>query len=788
MNRRSLDLTAAGWTLTADPATPAWDAVPAAIRERLGAGIPATVPGVVHADLMAAGLLADPYIGRAELDQMWVGDQTWTYRGRFALDPDGPELAAAHADLVCDGLDTLAEVTLNGHVLGRTANQHRRYTFDVVAALQPGDNVLEVRFDPAVPYAAGLLAELGPRPHPPVLPYPFNTIRKMACNFGWDWGPILITAGIWKPLRLVTWDTARLAEASVLATAAPTADGWSGDLCLRAHVTGNLAGATVTVELAGPGTQATAPATAQATAQAPAQDWTDLHLPIAEIDPWWPHDLGAQPLYDVTVTVTRDGATLDQAHYRTGFRATSLDTTPDPAARGEKFALNVNGVEIFVRGANWIPDDCFPSRVTPQRYRERIQQAKEAHIDLLRVWGGGLYEQDAFYDACDELGMMVWQDFALASNSYPEEEPIWSEIEAEIRDNIVRLAPHPSLMIWNGNNECILARTDWGWETQEGFDRTWGAGYFYDLFPRLLAELDPSRPYWAGSPSSGAPDRLPNDPDYGCVHIWDVWNSDHYTAYDHYAPRFASEFGYQGPATYATWARTLDPADRSATSPAMLLHQRAEDGNGKLNFGIAGFLPQPGETVASFDAWLYTMQVQQARAVRYGVERWRSLRGRCHGSIVWQLNDCWPVTSWAALDSGTNAAGATVARRKPLWYALRSVYADRIATLQLESGAWRLALVNDGVADWRAVGTVELRRLTGETVWSEPLDAVVASRSRADVAVPGPAESAGLAWCVTLDGAERYVKLLAPDTGQDLRPPQYDATVRPTSGGVAVAV
>jgi len=355
---------------------------------------------------------------------------------------------------------------------------------------------------------------------------------------------------------------------------------------------------------------------------------------------------------------------------------------------------------------------------------------------------------------------------------------------------VVRLSAHPSLVLWNGNNECIWGFHDWRWADQlDG--KSWGAGYYYELFPRIVAELDPSRPYWPGSPSSGYNDVHPNDPNYGCMHIWDVWNERDYTGYDAYSPRFVSEFGYQGPATWATWARTLAPEDLSATSPAMLVHQKAAGGNDKLNRGIQGHLPAPGEGAADFDEWLFAMQLQQARAVRHGIERWRSLRGRCLGSIVWQLNDCWPVTSWAALDLGTNAAGEPVARRKPLWYAVRSAYADRLVTLQRDADGWRAVLVNDGRDDWVATGTVELRSLAGEVLWSRSLARLVPLRSRVDVPLEpdthGMAE-AELALVVTLSDAERAVKLLVEDVAAAIPVPDYEAEVARTDAGVTVEV
>jgi beta-mannosidase len=776
-----LDLANARWTVRADATAPGWSAVPEALRPQLLDGIPATVPGVVHTDLLAAGLIDDPYVATFEADQHWIGEQAWTYRGEFDLAADAPELTNADCDLLCDGLDTVAEVFCNGHTLGHSVNMHRRNVFSTAGHLHEGTNAIEVTFSPVGEYTAAMAGQVGERVH--VERDPYNLVRKMACNFGWDWGPRLVTAGIWKAIGLRSWSQARVTDVAVFATASQNAAGtWDGELRVHVQTTGNLRFASITVRLKGHGVQAEAGVTAE--------HWTEVVLPVSGVQAWWPHSLGEQPLYDVEVVLHNDLAVLDRVQRRTGFRSVELDTTPDADGNGATFGLRVNDVLLFARGMDWIPDDCFPSRITPERYRERVQQAKDAGVDLLRIWGGGIYEQAAFYEACDELGVMVWQDFCLACAAYPEEEPFATEVEAEARDNVVRLSAHPSLVLWNGNNECIWGFHDWRWADQlDG--KSWGAGYYYELFPRIVAELDPSRPYWPGSPSSGYNDVHPNDPNYGCMHIWDVWNERDYTGYDAYSPRFVSEFGYQGPATWATWARTLAPEDLSATSPAMLVHQKAAGGNDKLNRGIQGHLPAPGEGAADFDEWLFAMQLQQARAVRHGIERWRSLRGRCLGSIVWQLNDCWPVTSWAALDLGTNAAGEPVARRKPLWYAVRSAYADRLVTLQRDADGWRAVLVNDGRDDWVATGTVELRSLAGEVLWSRSLARLVPLRSRVDVPLEpdthGMAE-AELALVVTLSDAERAVKLLVEDVAAAIPVPDYEAEVARTDAGVTVEV
>lgn len=775
-----LDLAGSQWILRADPTTHAWEAVPEGLRTSLVFGIAATVPGCVHTDLMAAGLLADPYFGTAELDQQWVGQQTWSYTYTLNLTGEASELAADNCDLICDGLDTIAEIRVNGRTVGTSANMHRRNAFPIRPNIGIGPNLIEIVFRPALEHTTQMAELVGTRIH--VEKHPFNLIRKMACNFGWDWGPALITAGIWKSIGLRSWDHARVADVGIFATATQNAAGdWQGNLRVDVQIQGETRFGAVTVRVKGNG--------ASAEAVVPAEDWTQVELTLTDIEPWWPHSLGAQPLYEVEVLFHNDVRVLDRIHKRTGFRTVELDTTPDADGKGATFGFVINGVQIFTRGMDWIPDDCFPSRITPQRYRERVQQAKDANVDLLRVWGGGLYEQEAFYEACDELGVMVWQDFALACAAYPEEEPFALEFEAEARDNVIRLSAYPSLVLWNGNNECIWGHDEWNWEAQlQG--RTWGADYYYRLFPQIVAELDPTRPYWPGSPSSGPAELAANDPNYGCIHIWDVWNERDYTCYDDYSPRFVSEFGYQGPATWATWARALNPKDLSATSEAMLFHQKAAGGNSKLNKGIEGHLPMPGESVADFDEWLFAMQVQQARAVRYGIERWRALRGHCLGSIVWQINDCWPVTSWAALDLGTNAAGEPVARRKPLWYAVRSAYADQLVTIQHDESGWRAVLVNDGSDTWHATGEMVLRALDGEVLWSCGLDETLAPRSRKDLIIKGlpSLDRTDLAIVVSADGAERALKLLVEDVVAVLPQPLYEAVVAPCSDGVAVTV
>ncbi|MHB9758244.1 glycoside hydrolase family 2 protein [Streptomyces sp. BYX5S] len=667
-----------------------------------GTEVPARVPGCVHTDLLAAGLIPDPYIGTNEDEVAWVGRRSWTY----ARDVDGAQDGHERVDLVFDGLDTAATLTLDGRRLGRTRNMHRSYRFDVTG--RSGE--LRVAFASAYEEADAVRQLTGERPN--VYPAPSQYIRKMACAFGWDWGPTVVTAGMWRPVRIERWSTARLARVRPLVT---VVDGTTGRVELRVDVERSAGGAdrtlTARASVAGARTHATFEG-----------DTVTLTLDVPDADLWWPRGYGEQPLYDVELTLLADTEELDTWQHRVGFRTIELDRSAD--THGTGFTFVVNGVRVFVRGINWIPDDVLPSRVTPERYRTRLTQAADANIDLVRVWGGGIYEDDAFYDACDELGLMVWQDFPFACSAYPEEQPLRGEVEAEARENVCRLMPHPSLVLWNGNNENLWGFRDWGWEGELAGD-SWGEGYYLGVLPRIVAELDPTRPYTAGSPWSGSWDHHPNDPDHGTFHSWEVWNRLDYTEYRSDVPRFVAEFGWQAPPAMATLRRAL-PGERLAPdSPGMLHHQKAEDGNGKLDRGLARHFAPP---VGDFDRWHYLTQVVQARAVATGIEHWRANWPRCAGAVVWQLNDCWPVSSWSAIDGD--------GRLKPLHHELRRVYADRLLTLQPADDVPELVLSNLGAEPWTATVTLRLMRADGSLAGQTRLQATAGARRVTRVAVP----------------------------------------------------
>ncbi|GII31876.1 glycoside hydrolase family 2 protein [Planotetraspora mira] len=712
-------------------------------------GVPATVPGSVHTDLLAAGLIDDPYLDDNESGLAWIGRARWRYATEFTMSPadDGCD----RADLVFEGLDTVATVSVNEIEVGTVANMHRTYRFPVRELLRDGRNTLTVHFESPYRYAEDRRAELGERPGP--YPEPYQFIRKMACNFGWDWGPTLVTAGIWRPVGLHTWNTARLAQVR------PEVTLNGDDGLVRVHVmVERAADIPLTLTAAVAGTSVRVPL-------APGECETVLELRVREPARWWPRGYGAQALHQLTVVLEETGETWRR---RVGFRSIRLDTTPD--ADGSAFTLVVNDVPVFVRGANWIPDDCFPARISRERLAERFAQACDAQVNLLRVWGGGLYESDDFYDLADEQGLLVFQDFTFACAAYPEEEPLYSEVAAEAREQVVRLAPHPSLALWIGNNENFMGYADWGWrEPLAG--RTWGEAYYLDVLPRVVAELDPTRPYWPGTPYSGDTGRHPNAPEQGTVHIWDVWNDLDYTHYANWRPRFVAEFGFQGPPAYATLRRSVTGGPLTADSS----HQKADDGQGKLLRGMAGHLPPP----ATFDDWHYYSQLNQARAVTFGVERFRALMPYCMGTIVWQLNDCWPVTSWSAIDGD--------GRRKPLWYALRRAYADRLLTVQ----GGDLVAINDSADPWSGELSLVRHGLTGEPLAKDSVRVLVPPRSVARIPmarpVATPADPAAELLVAGL-GDARTVHFFAEDTAVAFPSADFDAEARPVADGYLVTV
>ena len=757
-----------GWTVHAVGSDPAG---------RVPEIYPAEVPGCVHTDLMAAGVIPDPYLDGNEAALRWMYGVDWRYATVLDADVLDLQLPRPHeqVDLVFDGIDTVGTVRLRKTELGRTYNMHRSYRFDISSYLGDGPLELEVDLRSATAYAEAERQRLGDRPR--AYPAPYNFIRKMACSFGWDWGPDLRTAGLWKPVRLERWSLARIAQVVPLVR---IDDGGNGRVELRIELErlDSEAPLTLTAEILG-----------QRVAGAVDHDGATatLVIDVPEAPLWWPVGYGEQPLAELTLVLSTGDLELDRWQRKLGFRSVELDTSADDI--GTAFSISVNRRPVFVKGVNWIPDDHFLTRLTAERIERRLDQAVAANVNLIRVWGGGIYESGEFYRACDERGILVWQDFLLACAAYPEESPLWEEIEAEARENVVRLAPHPSLVLFNGGNENLWGHEDWNW--QESLDgHTWGARYAHELFPKIVTELDPTRPYSANSPySPGANgERIhPNDPDHGTHHQWEVWNRIDYTAYRSEIPRFCSEFGFQAPPAWRTlsdWVHAVDGSPlESASDPKndanFLLHQKADDGNGKLDRGLAAHLGVPD----NFADWHWATQLNQARAVTYAIDHYRRWWPRTAGAIIWQLNDCWPVTSWAAIDFEE--------RPKPLWYALRRAFAPRNVVFVDEDGILSAVVLNDTDQLWHGELMLSRERLDGLAIATVQVQVSVEPRTSMLIAVPphlseadDPRSEIVVARLETLTRVHTFVE----DVELALDPNPVDVEVTETEDGYAVQV
>ena len=748
---------------------------PAAIASAV---IPAAVPGVVHLDLMRAGLIPDPYLDDNESTLTWIGLVDWTYDTTFTLRAD--ELAAASVhELVFEGLDTVATVSLNATVIADVANQHRGYRFDVTRLLREGENHLIVAFRSPVKYADAQGLALGARPR--AYPTPFDAIRKSACSFGWDWGIATSTSGIWRPVRLESWSMARLDEVRVRAT--PAGDGGVVEAVVTVRRADAAGAAPAAAAAAGAGASDEAElgldlevAGVHATVVVlPGSSEAIVRVELDHVDRWWPAGYGDPVLYEVRVRLGAADSELDATTRRVGFRDLRWNTESD--ADGTPFQLIVNDQPVFVKGANWIPDDAFPVRVDRARYRQRLHQAKSAGLNLIRVWGGGIYEADAFYELCDELGLLTWQDFLFACAAYSEEEPLRSEVAAEAHENVARLAHHASLCLLTGNNENLWGYEDWGWKLRlDG--RTWGAYYYHELFPTLIEELAPHVPYAPGSPFSPGGEH-PNDERHGTVHVWDLWNQKDWPHYRDTAPRFVAEFGWQGPPAWSTLTRAIRDDPLTPESPGMIVHQKAIDGNVKLTDGLVRHYRVPDD----IETWHWAMQLNQANAVSCALDHYRSHAPTTAGAVVWQLNDCWPVTSWAAIDGD--------GREKPLFHAIRNAFAPRVVTLQPRGDGLTAVVGNDTADAWQGELAFELRGFDGSVRRRAVVAIAVAPRCSETVRVPTQlaeaTDAASDVLVAELTGV-RGLWFFAEPRDSDLGRAELEVEVRADGDGFAVAV
>lgn len=761
----------------------------------------AQVPGAVHTDLLAQGLIPDPYVGAPEAGLQWIGLADWEYRAQF--DVDAATLARAHAELAFDGLDTFATVTLNGQPLLQANNSHRTWRARVDGRLRARGNELRIVLRSPI---RTLLPDVQAMPHKIAGNYPSpygdepkdamvgNFVRKPGYHFGWDWGPRYVTAGIWRPVRLESWGAQRLTAVAVQTRALDAAH---ADLEVAVEVESAAVGtAAVQLEILDPDGKRVARIDRRAMLQAGDNRIT---IPVTLQNPrrWWPVGQGEQARYTVRATLAPGTAEASRIEQRTGLRTVELRREADRNG-GQGFAFVINGVPIFAKGANVIPFDMFPARVDEARIRRELTAARDANMNMLRNWGGGYYEDDVFFDIADELGLLVWQDFMFGGGMQPGYDPAFrANVVGEARDNVRRLRHHPSVVLWCGNNEEETAWKDWG----HGRDLTAADPVFaakvwqgyVELFGhdlrQVVAEEGLGVPYWSSSPGNDL-DEKANDSTRGDKHYWQVWGNPALpvTAYLRETPRFMSEYGLQA------WPelRTLDgviPADeQQVDSLTVRAHQKFMAGEG--NQRLLKYIEEEYGTPPDFPAFVYLSQVMQADGIQLAALHHRASRPYTMGSLYWQLNDVWPGASWSSIDY----AG----RWKALHFHARRFFADHAVAALRDEGMTRVSLLNDRQQGLQATWRLRVIDLDGtprseqrHTVALPPLSALEVGRFADADLLKGADPTRTVAVVELFDGGKRLsqqVVYFVPAKALALSRPAIDSALRADGDGYVLTL
>ncbi len=737
---------------------------------------PVSIPGEVHIALMEADRIPDPFAADNELEVSWVAETDWIFEGVIQVSEE--LLNEDQVILSFDGLDTLAYVFINGSLLGKTKNAFRSYSWDVKELVKPGDNGIKLIFHSPVNHVSPL-QEATPLPSPkesiPGGPY----LRKAPCQWGWDWGPKLPPIGIWKDARLTGYSTAKLGkvrirqdhriDGQVIVSADVSVHQWSEvglQVCFSMHdPNGNTFATTCRV----------------------AEGRTSLSIDISDPELWWPNGYGEQALYEAQISLRlEDDTVLDSKHFQLGLRTLELQQEKDEF--GENFTFVVNGVPIFAKGANWIPADTFPTRITKLDLDQLLGDAAGAHHNMIRVWGGGFYESEDFYDICDKYGILVWQDFLFSCSIYPLNDPEFiDEVHQEVIDNVERIRHRASLALWCGNNEMDWGWESWGWSEGDFDDfRRAYEEFFYQTLPGWLSKLDPDTPYWFSSPTSGTPFVDSNSNNKGDAHYWDVWHgAKPFSSYRDQYPRFMSEFGFQSLPPLKTLRTYADECHWNLTDYMIEHHQRSSYASALFMGQMAMHYLMP----VDFPSLVYMTMVLQAEGIRYGVEHWRRNRHRVSGTLYWQLNDCWPVASWSSLDY--------FKRWKALHYASRRFYAPLLLSIEDDKtrAGMSVHLTSDLLEEWHGEVRWRLIRLDGEILESGEVDVEVTSLSSVklfenefnQLSLGEKRETVFIAQLVKEDVVVMtQLATFVPDKHVQLVKPQLQATLREGEGASVI--
>lgn len=655
------------------------------------------IPGTVLSGLLAAGKIKDPFYRTNEDATRALFWKDYVFTRTFDVDEE--LLAQQHIVLVCEGLDTLAEISINGTFLAKTDNMHRTWKFQAKKLLHPGKNEIQIvfrsvlRFIEDYPYEA----------HKKINYIPCGSmkgnqlLRKAHSMFGWDWGPQTIDAGIFRDIYLQGYSHARIEDIRIHQQHAK-------NVSVQTSITlsESVPGQKLCVELSEDG--ADKPLQTKL-CKTNADGVAAVDFVIENPKLWWPNDYGDQPLYIVRTTLLdEDGTSLESITRRIGLRTLTISQEKDEW--GNEFAFCVNGVKIFTRGGNYIPDDCLYTRITEKKLDYILESCRRAHFNCVRVWGGGYYPSDAFYDLCDEKGLIVWQDLMYACNVYDVTDAFAENCRQETYDNVRRLRHHASLGLWCGNNEIESAWDHWGdFQKETPYLRADYIRLFEEVLPKAVQEADGETFYWHSSPSSGGCFDNPDDANRGDTHYWDVWHGQKpFTDYRKYFFRFCSEFGFQSfPCAKNVNSFTLED-DRNIFSRVMESHQKNDAANGKMLYYLSENLRYPKDLTHL----LYASQVLQGMAIKYGVDHWRRNRGRCMGTLYWQINDDWPAPSWSSIDY--------FGRWKALHYMAQKFYAPHAVSMTLEDHRCHVYFSNESFETTEYSLTLSIRDLSGNVL------------------------------------------------------------------------